>query len=71
MFNFSPRANDMLAKTQLYASKYDHPEITSLHILMAAVDTDDSLLVELLTIQGVSLKQLTDRLHTCWKMNPN
>lgn len=63
MFNFSPRANDMLAKTQLYASKYDHPEISSLHILMAAVDTDDSLLVELLTIQGVGLKKLTDRLH--------
>ena len=63
MFNFSPRANDMLAKTQLYASKYDHAEITSLHILMSSLDTEDSLMIELLTIQGVGIKQLTDRLH--------
>lgn len=63
MFNFSPRANDMLAKTQLYASKYNHTTITSLHILMSAIETDDSLLVELLTFQGVGITTLKNRLH--------
>lgn len=63
MYNFSPRANDLLAKTQLYAGKYDHGQITTLHILMAALNTEDSLMYELLTLQGVNMKTITDRLH--------
>ena len=63
MYNFSPRANDMLAKTQLYAGKYNHEHITTLHLLMANLCTDDSLLTELLVLQGVDIKRLTDRLH--------
>ena len=63
MYNFSPRANDMLAKTQLYAGKYNHGQISSLHILMAGLTEEDSLIVELLTLQGVDVKTLTDRLH--------
>lgn len=63
MYNFSPRANDLLAKTQLYASKYNHGKINTLHLLMSAIDTDDSLLYELLVLNGVDVKQLTDRLH--------
>lgn len=63
MYNFSPRANDLLAKTQLYAGKYDHGQITTLHILMATLHTEDSLVYELLTLQGVNMKTLADRLH--------
>jgi len=63
MYNFSPRANDLLAKTQLYAGKYDHGQITTLHVLMATICTEDSLAHELLVMQGVNIKTLTDRLH--------
>jgi ATP-dependent Clp protease ATP-binding subunit ClpC len=63
MYNFSPRANDLLAKTQLYAGKYDHGQITTLHVLMATISTEDSLAHELLVMQGVNMKTLADRLH--------
>jgi len=63
MYNFSPRANDLLAKTQLYASKYNHGQITTLHLLASAVNTEDSLMHELLVLQGVTIKTFSDRLH--------
>jgi ATP-dependent Clp protease ATP-binding subunit ClpC len=63
MYNFSPRANDLLATTQLYASKYNHGQINTLHLLIAGISTDDSLLNELLILQGVDVKRFLDRLH--------
>ena len=64
MFNFSPRANDMLAQAQLYAKKYSHEQVSSLHLLYAALTTQESVLSEILAVdQGVDIHKLSSRLH--------
>tara|TARA_B110000495_G_C23042266_1_gene626089 strand:- start:1074 stop:3476 length:2403 start_codon:yes stop_codon:yes gene_type:complete len=54
----------MIAKAQLYARKYEHEQVTSLHLLYTALNIDDSLIGELLTLdQGLDINKLTTRLH--------
>ena len=63
MYNFSPKANDMLAKAQIFARKYNNKHITSIHLLAASLHSDDSLLVELLTHDvAVNLDVVLERL---------
>lgn len=64
MYNFSPRANDLLAQTQLFAKKYKHAEINTLHLLLSALNMNDSILAELIVIeQGGDIDKLIGTLH--------
>jgi ATP-dependent Clp protease ATP-binding subunit ClpC len=64
MYNFSPRANDLLAQTQLFAKKYKHAEINTLHLLLASFNMGDSVLSELVALeQGGDVDKIVGRLH--------
>ena len=64
MYNFSPRANDLLAQAQLYAKKYSHEQVSSLHLLYAALNTQESVLAEILAVeQGLDIHKISVRLH--------
>lgn len=70
IFNFTPRANDLLAHTQILAKKYGHDQINSLHLLLAAITINDSLLCELLVQeQNVKVDKLETNLKTLLTKN--
>lgn len=70
MYNFTPRANDLLAHTQLIAKKFGYNEINSLHLLHAALSIPDSLLKELLVDeQRVNVDKLISRVEELLKLN--
>lgn len=64
IYNFSPRANDLLAKAQLYVKKYDQQSVSSLHILLALIGTEDNTLCNILIVeQNVDIDRLTVNLE--------
>ena len=72
MYNFSPRGSDLLATSQLIAKKYKHSSVTSMHMLMAALDLPESLLIELLMeLRWGDIDKLTTRLHHYLENAPN
>lgn len=63
MYNFTPRANDLLASAQLLARKYNHGEINTLHLLLATFKTEGSYICDILIHeQQVNMDRLVDRL---------
>lgn len=64
MYNFSPRASDLLATSQLIARKYKHSSITSMHLLMASLELEESLLLSSLDEDDViDTEKIKTRLH--------
>ena len=68
IYNFSPRANDLLARAQLIAKKYSHDEVNTLHMLHAILSTKDSILTEVLVLdQNVDTKMLVGSIEVTLK----
>jgi len=63
MYNFTPRASDLLAAAQITAKKYNHGEINTLHLLYATLNTQGSYICDILANeQRVDVSRLIERL---------
>ena len=66
MINFTPRANDVLARAQLVAKQHRSDYVGTLHLLHSLLRTPDTEITELFTDNGVAeVKILLEELDKC------
>jgi ATP-dependent Clp protease ATP-binding subunit ClpB len=60
---FTNRAQEALQRAQEIAAEKNHPEITSLHILLALLLQEETVVVEALRRQGIDLENLSHQIE--------
>ncbi|KKU10955.1 MAG: ATPase AAA-2 domain protein, partial [Parcubacteria group bacterium GW2011_GWA1_45_7] len=58
---FTNRAQEALQRAQELAAEKNHPEITSLHVLLALLWQEETIIAEVFRRQGVNVEELSRR----------
>ena len=67
---FTEQAQEILGKSQEIVRRYRHSQWDSEHILMALLEQEEGVPVEILRHLGVSIEQMHDRLHRLLEQAP-
>lgn len=62
--NFTQKTKSILSGAQMIASKYEHQQITPLHLLKSLIENDDGMIHSLLTASSVSASKFTTDLQS-------